>query len=86
MGDNPADGPLCTVHDNDAVAALAIVSDAEQGDSEFLIDQNGRVRALWFPGDVPAWTDTSVLLRSVAAIRANTSVSEAPMPAHMHMH
>jgi mono/diheme cytochrome c family protein len=86
LGDNAADGPLCTIRDDSALAALAIVSGRRQGESEFLIDQNGSIRALWFPGVVPAWTDTAVLLRSVAAIRANTSISQAPMPAHMHMH
>jgi mono/diheme cytochrome c family protein len=80
---------VCTLDDPDAAAALAIY----RGDAhalagmQLLIDPDGRLRALWYPGRKPDWNDPAALAREIATLRATPAV-ERPTEAagHGHMH
>jgi hypothetical protein len=80
---------VCTLDDPDAAAALAIYrgeANALAG-SEFLIDPEGRLRALWHPGRAPDWNDPAVLTREIALLRATPAVGRPTQAAgHGHVH
>jgi putative copper export protein/mono/diheme cytochrome c family protein len=79
----------CTLDDPDAAAALAIYrGDANAlAGAEFLIDPQGRLRALWVPGRKPDWNDPAALAAEIAALRATPAVGRpAQAAAHGHMH
>lgn len=79
----------CTVDDPDAAAALAIY----RGDAaallgtQFLIDPDGRLRAMWYPGLTPDWNDPAALGREIAALRSTPAIGRpAHAAGHVHVH
>jgi putative copper export protein/mono/diheme cytochrome c family protein len=85
-----AAGDACTVDDPDAAAALAIYrgEDATLAGMQLLIDPEGRLRALWYPGRKPDWTDPAALAREIATLRSTPAVGRPTHTgehAHMHM-
>jgi putative copper resistance protein D len=77
----------CTVPDADAAKALSIY----RGDgtaiagTQFLIDPQGRLRALWYPGLTPNWNDPAALDREVANLRATPAIGRPVRPGgHAH--
>jgi putative copper export protein/mono/diheme cytochrome c family protein len=80
---------VCTLDEPDAAPALAIYrGDANAlAGSEFLIDPDGRLRALWYPGRKPDWNEPAVLAREIATVRATPAVGRPTQAAgHGHMH
>ena len=80
---------VCTLDEPDAAAALAIYRGDAQAlaGTQLLIDPDGRLRALWYPGRKPDWNDPAALAREIATLRATPAV-ERPTEAagHGHMH
>jgi putative copper resistance protein D len=77
----------CTVPDADAAKALSIY----RGDgtaitgTEFLIDPQGRLRAMWYPGLTPDWNDPAALEREMAMLRASPAIGRPVQPGgHAH--
>jgi copper resistance protein D len=84
---SPPDVPFCVAQDDSVVAAFAVyrgATPAESEGTELLIDAAGQLRALWYPGLEPAWTDVDVLRREIAAIREPAAATRAVSHAHMH--
>src|SRR5262249_9113053 len=84
-----AAGDACTIDDPDAAAALAIYrgEDAALAGTQLLIDPEGRLRALWYPGRKPDWTDPAALAREIATLRSTPAVGRPTHTGgHMHMH
>jgi copper resistance protein D len=66
---------LCLTREADVLAAFALYRGkppAESQGTEFLIDATGALRAMWYPGQSPAWSDNGALSRKIAEIRATT--------------
>ncbi|HEV3183642.1 MAG TPA: copper homeostasis membrane protein CopD [Xanthobacteraceae bacterium] len=88
----PVDGrehatSACTVPDADAAKALSIY----RGDgtaiagTQFLVDPQGRLRAMWYPGLTPDWNDPAALAREVATLRATPAIGRPVQPGgHAH--
>jgi putative copper export protein/mono/diheme cytochrome c family protein len=88
---DPAHGgaTACTVDDPDAAAALAVYrGDASAlAGTQFLIDPQGRLRAMWHPGLAPDWNDPAALGRKIAAVRGTPALGRpAHAAGHGHMH
>jgi mono/diheme cytochrome c family protein/peroxiredoxin len=83
------DVPFCATQDEAVSAAFAVYRGANQAaseGSEFLIDAGGQLRAVWYPGLAPAWTDDDVLRQRLTEIRNVAAAPRAAAPhAHMHM-
>jgi putative copper export protein/mono/diheme cytochrome c family protein len=80
---------VCTLDEPDAAAALAVYrGDANAlAGSELLIDPDGRLRALWYPGRKPDWNDPAALAREIALLRATPAIGRPVQAAgHGHMH
>jgi putative copper resistance protein D len=52
--------------------------------AEFLVDPAGQLRAIWYPGRQPAWTDPEVLRRRIADIDRVATARTAGQHAHGH--
>jgi putative copper export protein/mono/diheme cytochrome c family protein len=78
---------VCTLDEPEADAALAIYrGDANAlAGSEFLIDPDGRLRALWYPGRKPDWNDPAALGREIATLRGTPAIGR-PVEAAGHAH
>jgi putative copper export protein/mono/diheme cytochrome c family protein len=77
----------CTVQDPDAATAFAIYRGdaAAVAGTQFLIDPEGRLRAMWHPGLAPDWNDPRALERAVATLRNTPAVGRPARPrGHMH--
>jgi hypothetical protein len=77
----------CIVPDADAAKALSTY----RGDgtaiagTQFLVDPQGRLRALWYPGLTPDWNDPAALDREVATLRATPAIGRPVRPGgHAH--
>jgi copper resistance protein D len=84
---SPPDVPFCVAQDDSVVAAFAVYrggTAAESEGTELLIDATGQLRALWYPGLEPAWTDVDVLRREIAAIREPAAPARGVSHTHMH--
>jgi copper resistance protein D len=84
---SPPDVPFCIAQDDSVVATFAVyrgVTPAESKGTELLIDAAGQLRALWYPGLEPAWTDVDVLSREIATIREPAAAARAVSHAHVH--
>lgn len=80
---------VCTLDEPDAAAALALYrGDAHAlAGTQLLIDPEGLLRALWYPGRKPDWNDPAVLAREIALLRATPAVGRpAQAPGHGHGH
>ncbi len=80
-------GDACAIEDPDADAALAVYrgEDALAG-TQLLIDPQGRLRALWYPGLKPDWNDPAALAREIETLRATPAVGRPTHTGgHMHM-
>jgi len=89
LEDQAPGGDACTIDDPDALAALAVYrgDDAALAGTQFLIDPDGRLRAVWHPGLKPDWNDPAALAREIATLRATPAVGRPTHTgAHMHMH
>ena len=77
----------CLLDDPDATAALAVYrGDANAlAGTQLLIDPEGRLRALWYPGRKPDWNDPAVLARELATLRA-TPAAGRPQETTSHAH
>jgi putative copper export protein/mono/diheme cytochrome c family protein len=80
----------CIAPDADAAKALAIyhgVDVAAAAGTQFLIDPQGRLRALWYPGLAPDWDDPAALARELATLRATPAIGRPVQPGgHANMH
>jgi putative copper export protein/mono/diheme cytochrome c family protein len=77
----------CMVQDPDAAAALAIYRGdaAALAGTQFLIDPEGRLRAMWYPGLAPDWNDPDAFARAIATLRNAPAVGRPARPrGHMH--
>ena len=77
----------CTVQDPDAATAFAIYRGdaAAVAGTQFLIDPDGRLRAMWYPGRAPDWNDPPALEREIAALRNTPTVGRPARPrGHAH--
>jgi copper resistance protein D len=86
-GSSPPDAPFCVAQDHSVLAAFAVYrgkTPAESEGTELLIDATGQLRAMWYPGLEPAWTDADVLRRETAAIREPAAAARAVSHAHVH--
>lgn len=84
---SPPAAPFCVAQDDRVLAAFAVYRGKTPADSEgteLLIDAAGQMRAMWYPGLEPAWTDVDVLRREIAAIREPAAATRAVSPAHVH--
>jgi mono/diheme cytochrome c family protein len=84
---SPPEAPLCSVQDDSVLEAFAIYrgkAPAESHGAELLIDAAGQLRALWYPGLEPAWTDVDVLRGEIAAIREPAAAARTAGRAHVH--
>lgn len=79
---------FCAGSDPAILAAYALVAGLPPGaaaGTQFLVDPNGWLRALWRPGDPPGWTDPAALQPEIAGIcRAPLAVPSADMHSHRH--
>jgi putative copper export protein/mono/diheme cytochrome c family protein len=77
----------CALDDPDVDAALAVYrGDANAlGGTQLLIDPEGRLRALWYPGRKPDWNDPGVLAGEIATLR-NTPAIGRPQETTSHAH
>jgi putative copper export protein/mono/diheme cytochrome c family protein len=89
LDQSPQAGAACTVDDPEAAAALAVYrGDAQaRAGTQLLIDPEGRLRALWYPGRKPEWNDPAALAALIATLRATPAIGR-PVQAggHAHMH
>ena len=78
---------VCTLDEPDVAAALAIYrGDAHAlAGTQLLIDPDGRLRALWYPGRKPDWNDPAALAREIATLRATPPIGR-PVQAAGHAH
>jgi mono/diheme cytochrome c family protein len=78
----------CTLADADAAALALYRGDAQALDgTQLLIDSDGRLRALWYPGGTPDWNDPAGLAAEIATVRATPAVGRpAQVGGHAHMH
>lgn len=78
---------FCVAQDDSVLKAFAVyrgkAPDESEG-TELLIDAAGQLRAVWYPGLNPAWTEADVLQRQIAALREPAAASRAAT--HMRMH
>ena len=80
------DLPFCATQEADVRAAFAVYRGEDEAASEgteFLIDAAGQLRALWYPGLEPAWTDETVLRQQVRDISNAVASARAAVP-HAH--
>jgi hypothetical protein len=80
-------GDACAIEDPDAPAALAVYrGEGPLAGTQLLIDPEGRLRALWYPGLKPDWNDPAALAREIETLRATPAVGRPTHTgAHMHM-
>jgi putative copper export protein/copper(I)-binding protein/mono/diheme cytochrome c family protein len=65
----------CVVDEPDTLAALAVYrGDAALAGTQFLIDPEGRLRAMWHPGLKLDWNDPDTLAREIARLRNTPAV------------
>jgi hypothetical protein len=77
---------VCTLADADAAALALYRGDAQALDgTQLLIDSDGRLRALWYPGRTPDWNDPAALAAEIAAVRATPAFGR-PTQAGGHGH
>jgi putative copper export protein/mono/diheme cytochrome c family protein len=79
----------CTLEDAEAAAALAVYrGDANAlAGTQLLIDPDGRLRALWYPGRKPDWNDPAALAAEIATLRATPAIGRpVQAAAHGHVH
>jgi len=85
---SPPDAPfICVAQDDSVLAGFAVYrgkTPAESKGTELLIDATGHLRAMWYRGLEPAWTDADVLRREIAAIREPAAAARAVSHAHVH--
>jgi hypothetical protein len=84
---SPPAGPFCVAQDDSVLAAFAVYrgkSPADSEGTELLIDAAGQMRAMWYPGLEPAWTDVDVLRREIAAIREPVAAERVVSHPHVH--
>ena len=81
-------GRSCVARDADVVTAFTLFRDAEptlaEG-TEFLIDTEGNVRSVWYPGITPDWRQPDVLKARIDQIR-RTPVASNSRTAQAHVH
>jgi putative copper export protein/mono/diheme cytochrome c family protein len=77
----------CRVDEPEACAALAVYrGDANAlAGTQLLIDPEGRLRALWYPGRKPDWNDPAALARELATVRATPAIGR-PQETSSHAH
>jgi putative copper resistance protein D len=82
------DLPFCATQEVDVRVAFAVYRGEDEAASEgteFLIDATGQLRALWYPGLEPAWTDEKALRQHLRDISNAVASSRAAAP-HMRAH
>jgi putative copper resistance protein D len=80
------DLPFCATQEANVRAAFAVYRGGDEAASEgteFLIDAAGQLRALWYPGLKPAWTDDTMLRQQVRDISNAVASARAAVP-HAH--
>jgi putative copper export protein/mono/diheme cytochrome c family protein len=81
--------PFCGTQDPDVNAVFALYrGNGEIGGTEFLIDESGWLRAMWFPGRRPDWEIPTVLAGEIDAIRRTPGRLRfsSGSGAHLHSH
>jgi putative copper export protein/mono/diheme cytochrome c family protein len=79
---------LCATGDPDVAKALSLyrgIAVAQLNGTEFLIDASGWLRAMWYPGRKPDWTQPQVLGNELAEIKRHPAAG-APSTGHVHIH
>jgi len=83
------DLPFCLANSVDVGRAFAIYPGKDPADTngtEFLADVTGQLRAMWYPGLDPDWTDANVLEREIARVREPASASLHKPVSQRHVH
>ena len=79
---------FCVARDTDVVTAFILFRDAEptlaEG-TEFLVDTEGNVRSVWYPGIIPDWRQPAVLKNRIDELR-RTPVASRSRTAQAHVH
>jgi putative copper export protein/mono/diheme cytochrome c family protein len=83
----PEAAGACTLADADAAALAVYRGDAHAlAGTQLLIDPEGRLRALWYPGRKPDWNDPAALAAEIATLRATPATGRpAQIGGHGHM-
>ena len=79
---------LCTSSDETVPAAYAIASGVKAGSlpgTDFLIDDNGLLRALQRPGAMSPWRDPASVAAEIRSLRTHPVAAAAPAPMNMPM-
>jgi len=86
--DAAVSGTGCVARDRDPATAFAVYRGADAGDgagTQLLIDPDGRLRALWYPGREPDWNDADTFDSVVEEI-SNTAAAGGRTATHAHVH
>jgi mono/diheme cytochrome c family protein len=78
---------FCSTIDPDVTRVFSVYrgAPADQIDgTEFLIDANGWLRAIWYPGVSPDWSQPQVLMNELSEIRQNPAPGTPGSGAHAH--
>jgi putative copper resistance protein D len=76
---------FCSTREQATREAFAVYLPKDtSGGAEFLVDPAGQLRAIWYPGLQPAWTDPEVLRRRIADIDHVVPARTAAQHAHGH--
>ena len=79
---------LCATNDPDVAKTLSIyrgVPANQLNDTEFLIDTSGWLRAMWYPGREPDWTQPDVLRKTLEQI-VRYPIAGSAGTGHVHLH
>jgi putative copper export protein/mono/diheme cytochrome c family protein len=84
-----SDSSACTTGDSSVRRLSAIYSASTIGDSgetQWLVDAEGALRAIWWPGHGEAWTDTQILQQRLDDLERIPAVVRSSGGAHAHHH
>jgi putative copper export protein/mono/diheme cytochrome c family protein len=83
----PDTANFCSTIDPDVAKTFSVYRGAPAGQidgTEFLIDAHGWLRAIWYPGVLPDWSQPQVLIKELSEIRQNPAPGTPGSGAHAH--
>jgi putative copper export protein/mono/diheme cytochrome c family protein len=84
-----SDSSACTTGDSSVRRLSAIYrasTNGDGGDTQWLVDAEGALRAIWWPGHGEAWTDAQVLHRRLNDLERIPAVVRSSGGGHAHHH